>query len=163
MNDQTIARLQHSLRDAHQAVVSAMNGVTESEAHEVPEPDEWTVAQLLAHTAEIQSFWMGKALLITQEDDPNITRTDVENDVRINAVIDHSGDDLPTLIQGLHHANDSAVATVGTINPTDLTLPGHRGEGNPMTVAGVIQYLAGHVELHARQIEESLRLIREKH
>ena len=117
----------------------------------------------MAHIAEIQAFWMAKAVLITQEDDPNITRTDVENDVRINAVTDHSDDDLPTLIRELQRTNESAVATVGSVDPADLSLPGHRGEGNPMTVAGVIQYLAGHVELHARQIEESLRLIREKH
>jgi len=106
---------------------------------------------------------MGKAVLITQEVNPEITRNDVENDVRINAVTDHSGDDLPTLIHELYRVNNSVVATVGTINPSDLTLLGHRGDGNPMTVADVLQYLAGHVELHARQIKDSLTLIRKKH
>jgi len=163
MSNPTIAQLQQGLKDAHTAVVTAIDGVMESEAHEVPEQEEWTVAQLLAHIAEIQSFWMGKAVLITQEVNPEITRNDVENDVRINAVTDHSGDDLPTLIHELYRVNNSVVATVGTINPSDLTLLGHRGDGNPMTVADVLQYLAGHVELHARQIKDSLTLIRKKH
>ena len=83
-------RLQEGLRDALATVVASVRGVSEEEARQIPEPDEWTVAQLLAHIAEIQGFWMEKAVLITKENDPQITRTAVENDLRIAAVEDHS-------------------------------------------------------------------------
>jgi hypothetical protein len=159
MNQDQTTTLQQILRSAHQAVVDSMNGIAEEEARQAPAPDEWTVAQLTAHIAEIQHFWMHKAVLITRENDPNITRSDVENDRRAAAVTDHAGDSLEDLIRGLATANESAIATTGEIAPGDLGILGHRGENNPITVEGVIHYLASHVEDHARQIRESRRLI----
>jgi len=82
------------------------------------------VAQLLAHIAEIQYFWMGKALLITQEEDPNITRSDVENDRRSAGVVDHAGDSLDELVQGVVAANESPVAVTGGIATDDLGVLG---------------------------------------
>ena len=158
-NHDQIPALQQLLRSAHQSVMEAVGGVTEAEIRQVPASDEWTVAQLMAHIAEIEYFWMEKAVLITQEDDPNITRSDVENDRRAAAVEDHAGDSLNDLIKSLAAANDSAIAATGEIAPKDLGILGHRGENNPITVAGVVTFLATHVEDHADQIRESRRLI----
>ena len=91
--------MQQLLRSAHQDVMEAIDGIAELEIRQVPVPDERTVAQLMAHIAEIQYFWMEKAVLITQEDDPNITRSDVENDRHAAAVEDHAGDSLAELIR----------------------------------------------------------------
>jgi len=159
MNQGQIQTLQQMLRTAHQAVVDATDGIAEGEARQVPAAGEWTVAQLLAHIAEIQYFWMEKAALITKEDDPNITRSDVENDRRAAAVTDHAGDPLDQLVTELATANESAIAATGNIPQEDLATLGHRGEDNPITVEGVIQFLAVHMEEHARQITTSRRLI----
>ena len=158
MDQEQIPKLQQMLRSAHQAVMDSVEGVTEAEVRRIPAPDEWTVAQLLAHVAEIQRFWMEKAVLITREDHPNITRSDVENDLRAAAVANHAGDPLDDLIRGLAAANEAAVAATGEIAPKDLATLGHRGENNPITVEGVIHFLASHMEEHARQISESRRL-----
>ncbi|MCH9018359.1 MAG: DinB family protein [Chloroflexi bacterium] len=158
-NQEQITALRQLLRSAHRDVMDAVDGIAEPEIRQVPAPDEWSVAQLMAHIAEIQYFWMEKAVLITQEDDPNITRSDVENDRRAAAVEDHAGDSLDVLVRGLAAANESAIAAAGEIASEDLAILGHRGENNPITVAGVIQYLAQHVEEHASQIRESRRLI----
>jgi uncharacterized damage-inducible protein DinB len=158
-NQDQITVLQEKLRSAHQAVMNSIDGVTEAEIRQVPAPGEWTVAQLLAHIAEIQYFWMEKAVLIAQEDDPNITRSDVENDRRAAAVEDHAGDSLDLLIQSLAAANESAVTATGEIAPENLAILGHRGENNPITVEGVVRFLAQHVEEHAHQVSESWRLI----
>jgi len=117
------------------------------------------VAQLLAHIAEIKYFWMEKAALITHEDDPNITRSGVENDRRAAAVVDHARNSLDELIRGLVAASDAAVATVGNITPDDLAILGHSEENNPISVEGVNQSLADHVTEHANQLTESRRLI----
>jgi len=155
---QTLA-LQQLLQAAHQTVMGSIDGVQEAEIRQIPAPDEWTVAQLLAHIAEIEYFWMEKAVLITKGGDPNITRSDVENDRRTAAVVDHADDSLDELVKSLAKANESAVVTVGEIAASDLPKLGHRGENNPMTVQGVIEFLAKHMETHALQITESRRLI----
>ena len=160
MSSSEIQQLQQDLRSGREAVLAAVEGVSETEAHRIPEPGEWTVVQLLAHITELQPFWLSKAVLITQVDDPQITRTAVENDERLAAVTDRSQDDLAGLIQQMNAVNGQVVDVVGTIDPAKLDRPGHR-EDNPMTAAGVIQYTARHVRLHAGQIIESLRLIRQ--
>ena len=97
--------------------------------------------------------------MITKESDPNITHSDVENDRRAAAVVDRAGDSLEEHIWSLAVANESAVATTGEISPGDLTILGPRGENNPITVVGVIRFLATHMEEHVHQIIESQRLI----
>ncbi len=131
MSQDQLSILQQLLRSANQAVLDAIDGIADEEARQVPAPGEWTVAQLLAHIAEIQYFWMEKAVLITKEDDPNITRSDVENDRRAAAVSDHAGDPLDDLIRALAAANESAIATAGEIAPEDLATIGHRGKADP--------------------------------
>lgn len=161
MSANDIRQLQEGLRAAQDAVLAAIEGVSEAEAHRIPMPGEWTVAQLLAHIAELQTFWVDKAVLITQEENPNIARTAVEEDQRTGAVITHTEDRLTGLIQRMIAANDEAVATVGNIDPRLLDRPGHR-EANPITAGGVIRYAAGHVRIHAEQITETLRLVRKQ-
>jgi len=160
--DSRIKELQEALLGAHAQVARAVEELPETEAHQVPAPGEWTIAQLLAHIAEIQAFWTAKAILITQEDDPNITRTAVENDIREAAVTGQAHDSMADLLPRCQEANERAIQLIGGIDPAYLGRPGHRGEDNPITVQGVIRYLIGHVEEHVRQIAESRRLIREK-
>jgi len=156
-----IRRLQDGLRAAKERVDSAIAGITEAEAQQVPAPGEWSVAQLLAHIAEIQVFWVGKAVLITKEHDPQISRSDVENDLRLAAVTGHARDPLNVLIQSVETACDEAVAIIGQIDLKALDRPGHR-EANPMTAGGVIDYVARHVSDHAVQITEARQLITQK-
>ena len=160
MSSSEIQELQKDLRSGRDAVLAAVEGVSEAEAHQTPEPGEWTVVQLLAHITELQPFWISKAVLITQQDDPQITRTAVENDERLAAVTDRSQDDLAGLVRQMNAANDQVVDVVGAIDPAKLDRPGHR-EDNPMTAADVVRYVVRHVRLHADQIIESLRLIRQ--
>ena len=106
MSSSEIQQLQQDLRSERDAVLAAVEGLSEAEAHQIPEPGEWTVVQLLAHITELQPFWVSKAVLITQVDDPQITRTAVENDERLAAVTDRSQDDLAGLIQQMNAVHD---------------------------------------------------------
>ena len=153
MSNQEILQLQQGLRSAKDEVLSAIEGTTEGEARRVPAPGEWTVTQLLAHIAEIQGFWVGKAVRITQENDLQISRTDVENDLRLAAVTDHSQDSLDDLKRSVISACEEAVAAVGNIDPKDLSRPGRR-ESNPMTAGDVIH--AGPSRLGARWLSISM-------
>ena len=50
-NQEQIPALQQLLRSTHQDVMEAIDGIAELEIRQVPVPDEWTVAQLMAHIA----------------------------------------------------------------------------------------------------------------
>ena len=105
-NQDQIPILQQMLRSAHQVVMDSIDAITEPEIRQALAPDEWTVAQLMSHIAEIEYFWMEKAVLITKEFDPNITRSDVENDRRAAAAVDRAGDSLEEHIWSLAAANN---------------------------------------------------------
>ena len=72
--------------------------------------------------------------LIAREDNPEIAWSEVKNDLRVDAVEDHSQDSLDDLKNRVAAANDEAVAAVARIDPVNLARPGHR-EANPITVA----------------------------
>ena len=120
-NSSEIQELQADLRSGRDSVLSAVEGVSEAEAHQIPEPGEWTVVQLLAHITELQSFWVTKAVLITQVDDPQITWPAVENDVRLAVVTDRSQDGLASLIRQMNFANNQVVDVVAAIDPAAST------------------------------------------
>ena len=117
--------------------------------------------QVLAHVAEIQVFWVKKAVLITKEHDPQITRSNVENDQRLEAVAGGSQAKLEVLRLRVMESCEKAIALVGGLDQGDLNHPGHREE-NPITAGGVVQYVARHVRDHARQITEARWLIRQQ-
>ena len=158
MTGNEIQRLQAGLKAAKEQVESAIAGITEAEVRQQLAPAAWSVAQLLAHIAEIMGFWMDKTVLITEENDPQITRSDVENDLRIAAVTDTADESLEDLIQSVDIAYDEAVETIGVIDPADLDRLGHRGT-NAITACGVVDYLSNHVSAHATQITETRQQI----
>jgi uncharacterized damage-inducible protein DinB len=130
MSSSEIQELQQDLRSGRDAILAAVEGVSEAEAHQIPEPGEWTVVQLVAHVTELQPFWVSKAVLITQVDDPQITRTAVENDERLAAVTDHSQDGLASLIRQMNAANDQVVDIVGGYRPIKIG-PARPSGGQP--------------------------------
>ena len=162
MSNNEIQELQEGLRSAREAVLSAIEGISEAEAKEVPEPGEWTVAQLMGHITEVQSFWVSKAILITREDDPNVARNAAEGELRTASVAGMAQHSVADLRQKMIAANDAAVATVGGIDPKDLNRLGHRGEGNPVSAGQLIESLASHLRAHAGQITETRRIVRER-
>lgn len=130
-NQDQIPILQQMLRSAHPVVMDSIDAITEPEIRQASAPDEWTVAQLMSHIAEIKYFWMEKEVLITKESDPNITRSDVENDRRAAAVIDRAGDSLEKHIWSLAAANEPAVATTGEDLPREPDHPWPQGREQP--------------------------------
>ena len=159
MIEQQSSHLKSMLEEALSRTLESVKGISEEDAHEAPTEGEWSVCELLAHISEIQDFWSDKAILITSSDDPNITRTEVENDIRSAAVQDHSGDSIPDLLHMVRDANENAIEKLLRISFSDLDRPGHRGEDNPITTRGVFEYLSGHIAEHARQILETRKVI----
>ena len=136
--------------------MGSIDGITEPKIRQVPARDAWTVVQLMSHITEIEYFGMEKAVLITTESDPNITRNDVENDRRAAAVVDCAGNSLEEHIWSLTAANESAVATTGGDLPRGPDNPWPQGREQPHHCQGSGQIFS---HPHAQQIIESRRLI----
>ena len=129
------------LKRSQTQLLNTVGQLSEENAHLVPATDEWTVAQLLAHIVEIQEFWTAKAILMTKEDRPEITRNSVENDIREQTVINKAESQVSELLNQCQIVHEATIRTLRTISPSDLQRPGFRGENNPVTVIEVLHSL----------------------
>jgi len=154
-----IESIQKGLKESHKQVIHSIKKISEEQAHLIPAPGEWTVAQLLAHIAEIQQFWTSKAILMINEDCPKITRNAVENDIREQTVINKADETVTELLAQCQRIHEETVASLQTIGPSDLQRTGFRGEDHPVKVIEVLQSLIIHINEHIQQIGTSIRLI----
>ena len=159
MKNTGVEDIVEELKESQTQLLNTVGQISEETAHLVPSPDEWTVAQLLAHIAEIQEFWTAKAVLMTKEDRPEITRNSVENDIREQTVINKAGSRISELLEQCQNIHEATIRTLGSISPSDLQRPGFRGENNPVTVIEVLHSLVRHINEHIEQIERTKRLI----
>ena len=159
MKNTGVEDIVEELKESQTQLLNSVGQLSEENAHLVPAPDEWTVAQLLAHIAEIQEFWTAKAILMTKEDRPEITRNSVENDIREQTVINKAGSRIPELLAQCQSIHETTIMTLRSISPSDLQKPGFRGENNPVTVIEVLHSLVGHINEHIEQIKRTKRLI----
>ena len=154
-----IEAIVEGLKESQTHLINTVWQLSEEKAHLVPTPDEWTVAQLMAHIVEIQEFWTAKAILMTKEDRPEITRNSVENDIREQTVINKAESQVSELLNQCQIVHEATIRTLRTISPSDLQRPGFRGENNPVTVIEVLHSLVGHINEHIEQIERTKHLI----
>ena len=154
-----IESIQKGLKESHKQVIHSVKKISEEQTHLIPAPNEWIVAQLLAHIAEIQQFWTSKAILMINEDCPKITRNAVENDIREQTVINKAYESVTELLAQCQRIHEETVASLQTIGPSDLQRSGFRGEDHPVKVIEVPQSLIMHINEHIQQIGTSMRLI----
>ena len=159
MKNTGVEDIVEKLKESQTQLLNTVGQLSEENAHLVPAPDGWTVAQLLAHIAEIQEFWTAKAILMTKEDRPEITRNSVENDLREQTVINKAGSRISELLEQCQNIHEATIRTLGSISPSDLQRPGFRGDNNPVTVIEVLHSLVRHINEHIEQIERTKRLI----
>ncbi|MCL0047510.1 DinB family protein [Dehalococcoidia bacterium] len=159
MKNTGVEDIVEELKDSQTQLLNTVGQLSEKTAHLVPGPDEWTVAQLLAHIAEIQEFWTAKAILMTKEDRPEITRNSIENDIREQTVRNKAGSRISELLEQCQNVHEATIRNLGSISPSDLQRPGFRGENNPVTVIEVLHSLVEHINEHIEQIERTKRLI----
>lgn len=157
-----VAALAARVKQAQDTLTASLEGITEGELYSAPKEGEWSVAEILAHICEMQPFWMGKVGLMLRESNPDVARTDEERELRIRAVQEHRSDPLPTILERLKEASEHALQAVSRLSAEDLERPGHRPDGTSTTVRGLIERnIIAHLEEHARQIEETRRLLRQ--
>ena len=159
MKNTAVEDIIEELKESQIQLLEEVGQLSEETAHIVPTPGEWTIAQLLAHIAEIQEFWMSKAILMTKEDRPEITRNSLENDIREQAVINKAGSRITELLDQCQYIHETTIKTLRTISPNHLQRQGFRGDNNPVTVIEVVRSLAGHINEHIEQIERTKRSI----
>lgn len=146
------------LQEAQTELTTALEGITEEELRTPPKEGEWSVAQVLGHVAEMQPFWVRKALLMATLENPNIARSPEEAQQRLRAVAETERMPWPELQRRVEEAGSQAVTLVRRLREKDLRRLGTRGDGSVITIQQLVERtVAEHVQEHARQVRATRR------
>jgi uncharacterized damage-inducible protein DinB len=134
------------------ALIGELQGISDAELYTPPAEGEWSVAQACAHVVEMEVLWMRKAASLAEQ--PDIARTDAEEERRLVEIDGHARDALETIVQRLRDGNEQALGVLRGMRPADLERPGNlRGS---LTGRQVIeQVVIEHIEEHAAQVAEA--------
>lgn len=147
------------LEDAQARLRKALEHIPEFELHTQPSDGGWSVAQVCAHVVEMQIFWLSKAQGVIGH--PDVGRTEKDRERRLSEVSDHATDDIKEVTSRLDEANEDALRILRELSPGHLELEGVR-DGKPTTIRHLIEgSVINHVRVHAEQIEETRRAVRD--
>jgi len=152
----TVAGLTTRLEEAQKDFLQVLRGIHPSVFAGVPSSDDWTVAQIVGHATEIQTFWMGQAERIVRESDPTIGRlTQPDKQSRSHAVGEGAPRDPQQAAERFKSIGAETLRRLRAFKDADLARQGHRPDGTAVSAGQLIEgSIVDHVAEHARQIRE---------
>lgn len=157
-SEERIARIE-ALVDA---LVASARRVDPSASQRGPTPEDWSVVKVLAHTAELLSYWAGQARDVAARSENNqpFGRTHDDPD-RIKAVEDHAGESLDGALQMVQDGLRVCVETLRAIPEAGWQRTGRHARRGEMAVGEIVdQFLVDHLEEHRLQTESTLARLR---
>lgn len=153
LGGQQAARLETAVR----TFVDRIRQVPPELLQRQPEPGEWTLTELAAHSAEIYSYWAKQVSDLKGRSGQPFGRTASDPD-RIKFVADHQADSLPPLLTTIEQGASSAAAALRSYTDAEWrTVTGLHSARGEMTMDAISNlFLAGHAEEHLEQLEETL-------
>jgi deazaflavin-dependent oxidoreductase (nitroreductase family) len=123
-----------------------------------PVAGEWTVMELLAHTAEFLRYWPPIMVSIAEKPGQPFGRG-LEDTERTGYVRAHAGDPLERMVTALNDAAGDAVATLGTIPPAGWDATGVHATWGELALPEIVQrVLTGHLTGHIAQAQTTYDL-----
>ena len=151
MTESSADALAGRLAAAQEALLAALDGVTDAELRTPPSDGEWTIAQVCAHVIEMQPLWAGKAARIL--DTPEVGRTPDEAEQRVVEIERHAGDDIDAILDRLADSGAEALEILNGMENAQLNALDGTGSFTGRSV--VERYIISHIEEHAAQIREA--------
>jgi hypothetical protein len=126
-----------------------------------PEPGEWTLMQLAAHSAEIYPFWAKQIVWLKDHSGQPFGRTASDPD-RIKFVEDHKTDSVESLLAAIQRGADEAARALSSYSEEEWQrVTGIHAARGEMTMDAISNlFLAGHAEEHLHQFDETLAKLR---
>jgi len=160
-----LSALRTALEEAQARLSALLDGVEREDLlYRAPAPGEWSAAEVLAHIAEMEPFWMRKCLAMRERPDVVIQRvTPEERSARLSALERWGRAPLSDLRALLEEAHRSARAMLASLSEEDLNRTAHRPPDRTMTLEEVVrEIIIAHLEEHTRQVEQALESARRR-
>lgn len=142
--------LAERIRDARGRLIEQIDGLTDQALRARPDPEEWSIVEVLAHLPNVDRHWLAQALAI--RDNPEHLFVHFDDDRWKREHPDVRGEPLNVVLQAMHAAHDTVLTTLSQMSDTDLQRTARHPRGIPYTVRDVFLRYPAHDESHAQQI-----------
>ncbi len=158
--DPRLQGLADELAEAHWLLRRAAHSVPREDLYRRPAPEEWTVAEVLAHTANLQTYYSYEARKVCQHPGVAIIGRPAEAPFRQGPIQRHAGDSRRRLLERGEEGRQDILDLLAGLSPEDLEKNCHHRNGTPVTVEELLRrYVIGHLRAHAEQIAATRRVL----
>jgi len=124
-----------------------------------PEPEEWSVIEILAHVAEFPPYWLKAFLQVIQNPGQPFGRTHTDPQ-RIAAVANHAQDALPLTLERIEQAQAQTIEMLLTIKNEDWGKTGVHPNRGVMNLHQMMEFfVTKHIHDHTHQADKALQTV----
>ncbi len=126
--------------------------LSDTQLHFRPDAKEWSVLENIGHLIEIDPLYVDRIDRILSEECPVFAPFDPDAGVR---AADYQHQSLTELLATYSARRQSTIDGLSTIEPDELTRVGIHAKFGEISVARLVELLAGHDEVHYTQITKT--------
>jgi DinB family protein len=140
-------------REATQALKDLIAGLSETQLHQKPAPDKWSVTEIIAHMAEdeLTSTWRYRQMI--EYDGPSLPGFDQDLWSRLGDYSRWSTQEALEMFRLLREAN---LRMFARLTPEQWKRSGVHAERGQMTVESLCRHMAAHDQNHIEQVRRIL-------
>jgi Protein of unknown function (DUF664). len=150
--EHTLRYLKSGLEAAPLLLEHLLAGVTEAEIDFRPDPDRFTLREVVAHLADWEPIWLGRMEVMVQQEDPHLPGYD-EGQFALDH--DYAHAELAGQLATFREARARTVAFLSALPRAEWTgRTGRHDEWGRVTIYDLAALVCGHDGYHLRQIVE---------
>jgi uncharacterized damage-inducible protein DinB len=154
------------LTETRDEVLNSINGLSDEELNKAPDTDSWSIAQVIHHLQQIESYFLSLMDAALQGPSEEVKEKNLsyltDRSHKAKSPIEPSSEfkTKEELISRLNHSREKVVSLLGKTNPDIL---GEKSLSHPafgkLSVKQTLEFIAGHEKRHLAQIEEIKQLV----
>lgn len=129
---------------------SALGGLSDPQSRFRPEPQEWSIKEVVSHLIDVERVFSYRLLCISRKDKTSLPGFEQDDYVRESAADEISLGDLLNEFAFMRRAN---ILAIKNMNEATLAEVG-TASGNPVSARALVYMLVGHVEHHMASLHE---------
>ncbi|QDS86417.1 Putative metal-dependent hydrolase YfiT [Rosistilla ulvae] len=129
----------------------AVAGFSEAQFDAVPIPGKWSTRQVLCHIADFELVYADRMKRVIAEDEPTFFGGDPD---LFAAGLAYDQRDAEEELQLVEAVRAQVTRILRTLDDADFQRIGNHHEDGPLTLAALLEKIAGHLQHHVRFIEE---------
>lgn len=149
------------LTETRNEVIDSIKGLSDAEINQAPDADRWSIAQVLLHLQQIESYFLSLMDAALQGPSEEVREKNLsyvtDRSKRVKAPVEpttefKTGEEL---LSRLNHSRKKVIAMLEGANPDELTMKSlkHPVFGKT-SVKQTLEFIAYHEKRHLEQIEE---------